>query len=261
MLDCNSLSHVLDDMQNRLPVSVPTNEPVIAADLGFMRASDAFEPLQFMDTHWEERTAKLVGLLFCHPGSELAKAEILPHLTHFHLVSATGMDCYCMGYGADWPPEHFVDQSIVAKAGPQTWYFSENAFVDSINQLKRLTTWTFSGETELILLTAFVTPDDIVDFDFQTAIICNLEQMQRDGAIKSARAFFTGIFSFANQTFSPDTTWDLSDLQGRKQFRDFVVDGILSLFPGPVAKAYRKARHFAVRDIARQTPAGSVKKA
>ena len=251
MRDCNSLTTVLANLQAGLPVCVPADSEV-AIDFDLMHPGATFKTLQQRDGASTERWSKLAGLLFCHPGARLTQAEIIPHLTHFHLRSGLGADFYCMGYGADWPPHHYVDQAVVAKAGAQTWQFSEQAFSEAIDELQQQTRWNYSGECELVLLAAVARPGTPVRLGYESAIVCNLEAMIKDGAISSARAFFNAIFAFANTAIRDDATWMLSDAQGLKVAKDFLKDSVLGLLPKALAEGYRKAEHVAIKDISKR---------
>lgn len=251
MRDCNTLTTVLANLQASLPVSLPAASEV-AIDFELMQPGAAFKTLQQQrDGDPIERWTKLVGLLFCHPGAALTQSEILPHLTHFHLRSDLGADFYCMGYGADWPPHHYVDNTVVAKAAGQTWLFSEQAFSEAIDELQQQTRWKYSGECELVLLAAVAKPGLPVRLSHESAIVCHLEAMLADGAISSARAFFNSIFAFANTAIRDDATWMLSDTQGLKVAKDFLKDSVLGLLPKALAEGYRKAEHVAIRDLSK----------
>jgi hypothetical protein len=252
MLECNTLGSVISDLQKRLPITEKLAKKKIVIDLGLMKSSDS---LNFIGDQMTEACAdyktKIVGLLFSHPGSSITKAEIIPNLTHYHLRSELAVNFYCIGYGANWPEEHFVDQTIVANVGDQIWYFSENAFSDFIDHLQKSTNWEYQGESVLVLLTAFKNNESEVVLDYQTALVCNLEAMLNDKAITSVRAFFNAIFKFANKTITSDLIWELSDLEGKKIAKNFLKDSVLGLLPKEVSENYRKAEHLAVKDISK----------
>lgn len=253
MWECNTFTAILDGLQSRLPIRVPvipSEADAIPIDFDFMKSGATFKSLQRRPA--VDRWTRLVGLLFSHPAAPLTQSEIIPHLTHFHLRSNLGVDFFCMGYGADWPPEHYVDRTVVAKMGERTWLFSEHAFSEAIDELKRQTLWTYSGECELVLLAAVARPEGAVRLTYETAIVCNLEAMLRDNAITSVRAFFTSIFDFSNSAIRDNVTWALSDVEGAKVAKDFLRDTVLNLLPTSVAKGYRKARHVAIRDISKR---------
>ncbi len=254
MRDCNSLASVLKQLQSALPLVVPArSEPPIdlelmhaGANLGAISQAQSGEPIS--------RWTKLVALLFCHPGAALTRSEIIPNLDHFHLRSGLAMDGYCMGYGADWPADHYVNRSVVADVGGQTWLFSEQAFCDAIAALEAQTRWRYSGECELILLTAVASPGMPVRLGYESAIVCNLEAMLADRAISSVRAFLGVIFAFANSAICDDATWRLSDAQGLKVAGSFLKDSVLGLLPKALAEGYRKAEHLAIKDISISDP-------
>ena len=195
-------------------------------------------------------TSKLVGLLFCRPASKFG-AEIVKDMGYFHLRSGAYVDVYCAGYGAAWPPGHHADQKAVATVAGIEWFFSERAFVALLAEIESRTRWQYSGETELVLLAARGNLRKMQGaLDFRDVIACNLEAMQKDGAISSSAAFFEVLFRFgASHDYQENPLWTLSDELGISQGKGFILELLLRLVPEQARKLYKSARHFAVRDI------------
>lgn len=225
-------------------------EPI--AKIGFMTADDMNRPTRYQTVQVHEtRNSKLVGIQFCHPKSSLAKAEIIGHLSHFHLRSGEAVDFFCVGYGAYWPAEHFADQTPVAKIDGVDWLFSDSAFSSAIDEFEKETNWKYSGETELLLVTARKEGNGSATLDYETAIVCNLEAMAQDKAFSSVRSFFSKIFHFAKSYTQNDPTWGLSDKKGIVVGKSALKDAILSVLPKSLSDAYQRGEHYTIRSLAK----------
>lgn len=190
------------------------------------------------------RNGKIVGILFCQPDSPLGKEEIVPSLNYFHHYSGKSIDFYCVGYGAYWPPGTPAEKVITIDC--TEWLFSSREFSTMVKDLEMKTSWKYSGETELILLdTNLSAPDKL---DFQSAIVCNLEEMRRDKAFSSVRSFFQNIF---NNVEMSANVWGLSDQLGFKVGTNVLKDWILRSLPRPLSDLYRRGRRVAIRNIAK----------
>lgn len=196
----------------------------------------------------EESNVKLVGILFSHPASMLAQKEIINNLPHFHLRSGDAIDFFCIGYGASWPPDHFSDQKSVVTIDGTDWMFSEKAFSSVIDELEMESKWRYSGETELLLISADNSVGSIF-LDFDKAIVCNLEAMAKDKAFSSVRAFFADLFRYAKDNGAASGIWEASDIWGYSIAKTSLKEAVLSLLPMNLKESYNKAKHYAVRNI------------
>lgn len=231
-------------------ITTTKQEPI--AEVGFMTIYDMNRPTRFQTVHMREsRNSKLVGVLFCHPKSPLAKAEIIEHLSHFHIRSGEAVDFFCVGYGAYWPAEHFADQTPVTKIDGIDWLFSDSAFSSAIDEFEKETDWKYSGETELLLVTARKVGNGSAILDYETAIVCNLEAMAQDKAFSSVRSFFSEIFRFAKTYTQNDPTWGLSDKKGIGVGKSALKDAVISVLPKPLRDAYQRGEHYAIRSLAK----------
>ena len=127
--------------------------------------------------------------------------------------------------------------------------FCEREFSDFIDEFEKQSAWEFSGETELILLPAVLDKESGVSLDLTRAVVCNLEQMCRDGAISSVRAFFTSVIRFAKASCDRNPTWIYSDSEGFKIGKSALKQTMLSILPEHLRDSYTQAEHFAIRDL------------
>jgi|688.fasta_scaffold41113_2 hypothetical protein len=198
----------------------------------------------------------IVGLLFSSPTSKLAKDEILPNLEYFHHRSGDLADFLCVGYSSSQIEVSSSPLSqVVATVNSRNWHFSPADFNKSRAEVESHTRWRFSGETDLLLVTAQpISMSETVPqyvLDFSSAIACNLEQMIRDGAIQSARGFFEKIFQLIETQQSSDSVMSLSDKFGIVAGGKLLEESILSLLPIVVRKRYNSTKHFAVCNVSK----------
>ena len=192
---------------------------------------------------------RMVGLLFAPPEAGLAKKEIIPSLTHFHHRSGNNIDIFCAGYGRYWRAGAVYDARNVTEDQPP-WLFSSTLFRDFLDETEGMSTWEYSGEADLLLMNAiFDKNKKSASLDFTSAVACDLEQMARDKAIHGVRRFFEDMFRFAENSDSNDPTWGFSDKMGLRVAGSAFKRIILSLLPKKIGDDYKRAEHFAVRDI------------
>ncbi len=196
----------------------------------------------------EGQLSKLIGILFCSPESELGKNEIVPHLNYFHVRSSYFVDFFCAGYGAYWSNEEYKDKEFVRKIAGIDWLYSPSAYDAFRKEIESAANWEYSGETDLILVTAKRIESGVY-LDFPTAIVCNLEELKRIEAITSVRSFFEKIFRFGENFTNQDPVYRLSDVLGVEAGKSFLKEAVLSMLPINLDKFYKKAAPFAIRDI------------
>ena len=251
MYEAYSLDNIISKADSDLPrrVVYTKKEPIIT--LGYMTSLDMRTPTRYQAVKVEEtRSSKLIGILLAHPNAPLAKSEIVDHLNHFHHRSGEAIDFFCVGYGAYWPDNHYPDQTKIVKIDGVDWLFSDKAFSQVIDELEKETKWQYSGETELLLISAIKDEEGNTSLDYGAAIVCNLEAMLKDKAFSSVRAFFEGVFRFAKKHSCSDEAWALSDNKGLQVGGAALKEAVLSLLPKSLKESYKKAEHYAVRDLA-----------
>jgi hypothetical protein len=190
----------------------------------------------------------MVGLLFAQSRIPIAREEIVPNLPYFHHRSGDKIDFFCAGYGRYWypPPE---DQEKVTTDDPP-WLFSLSLFGRFCDEIEQLSTWKYSGEADLLLMNAHINPAPAAaGLDFSSAVVCDLEQMKRDGAIRSVPRFFEEIFRYAGRAAADDPAWGFSDKMGLHIAGNAMKRVVLSLLPRKLDEDYGRAEHFAIKDI------------
>ncbi|MFA5321762.1 MAG: hypothetical protein WC373_03745 [Smithella sp.] len=187
-----------------------------------------------------------IGVMFCNPNTTFCKNEILSRLNYFHHRSGKHINFFCCGYGAYWPEGLYKDQQPAASIDGTAWCYSDEALVSVLSEFENNTKWHYSGENELLLLDVSPSIDDKLNIN--SAIVCNLETMNRDQAFTSVRSFFEDIIRYAS-TDKNVNGWQFSDRKGGEVAKNFLKEAILSLLPKTLQDTYKKAENYAVRQI------------
>lgn len=189
---------------------------------------------------------RMVGLLFAPEQVRLARDEIIPSLDYFHHRSGNQIDFFCAGYSR----YGFTPGERPVTNDDPPWMFSPEAYHRFQREIERLSRWRYSGEADLILMNGMRGNDDrTASLDFGSAIVCDLDRMIRDGAIQSIRRFFENVFHFSEETKAADPTWGFSDRMGAHTAGSALKRVILSLLPKGLGDDYKRAEHFAIRDV------------
>jgi hypothetical protein len=199
---------------------------------------------------------KMVGILFAPAKSPLVVQEILPRINDYHHMSGNNVDFFCCGYGAYWPDDQDIE--VVAEVGEDTpwerrivkWQYSSKIFTDIVKQFKKMTTWKYSGEVDLILANArYDDAQDTAYVDLSSSIVLKLDEMRKDCLIQSVGTLFQEIFDYAENESGEDDTWGFSDSKGIKVLWQALESVVLKLLPVPARQLWRKGKHFAVIDV------------
>jgi hypothetical protein len=189
----------------------------------------------------------LVAVLFCNPGTQFCKDEILNSLNYFHKRSKNYIHIFCCGFGAYKKSTGFDDIQQVVDIDGEPWFYSDAALVDVVESFEAKTNWKYSGENELLILD-IIPCDEPSEVTINNAIVCSLEQMKTDKAFTSVRSLIENLIRFAASDECADA-WEFSDRQGISAAKSSLKDGVLSLLPKSVGALYRKSEGFAVRKI------------
>ena len=191
---------------------------------------------------------RLVGLLFARPSSPLAKAEILPAVADWHYRSGDHIDFFFAGYHRHPRLPGAIPIEI---PGMEPWGYSAEIFNGFRREIESKSKWQYSGACDLLLVNArFNRTTRMAEIDFRSMILCQLDQMKEDKAIPSVERFFENIFRFAESADDRDPAWGFSDKQGLSVAASALKRVVLSLLPKNLDADYRKAQHFAIRDVA-----------
>lgn len=185
----------------------------------------------------------LVGIVFSRPQSKVFREGIQPSLEYLHLRSGQRAILYFGGYSA---PSKGVSPT---DATPNDWSFDAKEFVRFVSEMEHFTRWRYSGESDLILVSATKEVSDYLDFS--RAVAVTLERLLRDSAISSIEAFLEELFRSANSADNSNITEIFSNSQGLKRAREALKEFALNALPESVSPEVRRAANFAVRNINR----------
>jgi hypothetical protein len=138
--------------------------------------------------------------------------------------------------------------------GGKPWLYSAERFNAFREEFEKRTKWKwkYGGSCELLLMNARLdATTQQGELDFSSLVCCQLDAMKRDEAIQSIERFFEAVFRFAESSSDDDPTWGFSDTQGIGIAGSALKRVVLSLLPKGLDSDFRKAEHFAVRDIGR----------
>lgn len=189
---------------------------------------------------------RMVGIVFASPNSPLANSEIIPQLADWHYRSGNHIDFLFAGYSST---SSGLDTEIKISS-PKPWFYDPLKFASIQIQIEDRTKWEFGGECELLLTNArFNRVVNRAELDFSSTICCRLNNMKDDKAITSVASFFESIFRYAESATGDDPTWGMSDRLGLNVGRSTLKRLILELLPRGLGADYRRAEHFAVRNV------------
>ena len=134
--------------------------------------------------------------------------------------------------------------------GSQPWLYSAECFNAFRQEIEARTSWRYGGGCELLLTNArFELASEKASLDFSSTICCQLDAMRGDQAIQSIERFFESVFRFAESANDDDPTWGFSDSQGIEVAGSALKRVVLGLLPKGLDAEYKKAEHFAVRNV------------
>jgi hypothetical protein len=218
----------------------------------FARTGSDFSELKFTATRVKiDQVSKLAGILFCSPDTDFGKREVLPHLDQFNERSEDFVEFYCAGFGTTQPAEATNEDRYLPVVAGQKWWYSTKAFNSLRKDLEGKTRWKYSGETDLILFTASRNASGYGYMSFSPSLVCNLEQMSKDGAFTSVRAFLEAIARLGEEYEGRDPVSLLSKKQEKRIGGNILKALVLSIFPKAVQEGYQKAEHLAFQDISK----------
>jgi hypothetical protein len=174
--------------------------------------------------------ARLFGILFTHPAEPIAKAQIFPRMGSFHRRSGSNFDFFVAGYLEFYEQEH---------------RFDDYAFNDLRRQFEEMTTWRYSGDTDLLL--AMARFDGIrASIDFSEALFLDIGHIISDGAYPTASRLFEDIFRFCDEHPVDSNTRELSDWLGLRRVGPAALEAIVDELSKIAGTVWRKGRHFRV---------------
>lgn len=192
-----------------------------------------------------EHRTDIIGLLFAPPFTDVGKENLAPRLGYLDGRSGQHIHFFCAGYGGYRFADDLVpigamhyDNGVVIP-----WGFSQRKFVSFVNELEGMTSWKYSGESDLILADPDLAFDDCVVFD--------IEAMVKDGAIDNPARLFEASIRYARHKKEIASAGDFSDRKGVGLLGDAAMEGILTMIPAPLRNLWKRGLHYRARNLAR----------
>ncbi len=185
------------------------------------------------------------GILFARPESQVAKTQVIPHLSYFDLDAGNAFNFSCVGYSVS----ETVRSAVVTINGKK-WDFNDAKFIEVKDDFQAHTLWKYSGGVDLILCNQVV---DIKTADrwleLKNSVCISIDELLKKKFILSFETFFQSIINFAKGYEGSKPSWDFSDTQGLRLAGKSIKDSIVHLLPKPLRDNVSAAERFAVRDI------------
>ena len=189
-----------------------------------------------LSEHKEKHPSALCSILFAPLFSSVGREGVVPRLTYLDVRSGPYIHFYCAGYMQGRRKDRFPDMEIGDL--PPPWSFSQTKFANFVDELQGATTWTYSGEADLILLNRQV--------DFDECVTFNIEQMKKDEAIGGSSELFEAIIRYAQN----DPQGNPSDFSDR-QFPATFGSALIAALPDYLKVGWKVGRHYAIRSLAK----------
>lgn len=181
-----------------------------------------------------------IGILVTRPDLPSGKS-ILNSLEYFHFRTGKTLNFYLAGYGAYWHNSEYPDGKIVSVIDGVNWSFSNQKFVQFISELEKYSKWSYSGESELLLIEL---KNGILSY--KNVMLFHLDNMIRDNVIQSIHLFFEQLFRIcANK----ETMNQISNALGNNKLKQISKEKILENIPLEMGKVFMQQKYFCVKNI------------
>ena len=181
-----------------------------------------------------------IGILITRPDLSTGR-NIADSLEYYHFRSGKTVNFYLPGYGAYWSQQEHPDEKIVTIVNGVKWSFSNEMFVDFINDLEDHSQWRYSGESELLLVEL---KDGILSYE--NAIQLYLDKMLRDKVVESVHGLFEDII---RNTKKKDSISGVSNTLGTQKLKQLTRKNILYMAPFGLGKVITQEKYFCMKDL------------
>ncbi|SFP39494.1 hypothetical protein SAMN04487928_101229 [Butyrivibrio proteoclasticus] len=150
-----------------------------------MFAASTYEEIEQIESQVENM--EIVVFLFVRPSEE----QILKEFEYIHYNSAKYCTIYAVGYTDDYSKTSERSYRKVDVYMQQDWYFSMKAFTEFKEKLQERIHWSYSGETEILILQNNPGKRNVLDFRNYVAI--DINKGIREGYIDSFQSFMEAL--------------------------------------------------------------------
>lgn len=185
-------------------------------------------------------TDDVVAILITRPDLASGK-DILNSLEYYHFRTGHSINFYLPGYGAYWTEEEYPDGKVVTEIAGVKWSFSNQRFVEFIEDMEKYSKWRYSGESDLIF--AEVKNGRL---SYERAMEFHLDNMLRDKAIISVNQFFEKIVRIGQEGRSMN---QIGNKLGIDKGKQVVFDALLEKMPMYMGDVIKQEKYFCVKNI------------
>lgn len=198
-----------------------------------------------IDAHSSNRPGVLCCVLFAPLFSKTAKEGVIPRIAYLNHRSGDDIDFYCAGYGGYWHTSDVPDMEVIGDVRYDDgtvipWAFSQQKYASFIDELEAVSTWNYSGETELLVFD--------VQASYQDCLVLEIDRMVQDNAISRASDLFESLIQYARHARGRASAYKYSDSKAPGIFAKTVLN-VISEGPKGMGKAWKAGRHYATRNI------------
>ena len=210
---------------------------------GYYLIKDQDNSLQGQESYTEfilHITDDVVAILITRPDLATGK-DILNSLEYYHFRTGHSINFYLPGYGAYWTEEEYPDGKVVTEIAGVKWSFSNQRFVEFIEDMEKYSKWRYSGESDLIFAEV---KNGILSYE--RAIEFHLDNMLRDEAIISVNQFFEKIVRIGQEGRSMN---QIGNKLGIDKGKQVVFDALLEKMPMHMGDVIKQEKYFCVKNI------------
>ena len=153
----------------------------------------------------------------------------------------TLFNLYLAGYGAYWPDSEYPDGEVVTVVDDVSWSFSNQKFVQFISELEKYSKWSYSGESELLLIEL---KKGILSY--RNVMSFHLDNMIRDNVIQSIHLFFEQLFRICSDK---DSMTQIRNILRSNKLKQISKEKILENMPLDIGKVFMQEKYFCVKNI------------
>ena len=114
MYEAFSLDKIVSKVGSVLPRKVVFTKKEPELVMHHMTSLNMNSPTRYKTVRVEEsRNSKLIGILFAHPNTPLAKSEIVDHLNQFHYRSGEAVDFFCVAHAVKAIPANAITRNFL----------------------------------------------------------------------------------------------------------------------------------------------------
>lgn len=181
----------------------------------------------------------IIGILLTRPDLETGRS-ILTSLEYYHFRTGKSVNFYLPGYGAYWN-DSYLDGKVVTEINDVKWYFSNEMFVNFIEELEKYTVWKYGGESQLLLI-----PYNKGQISYEKTMVFNLDKMLRDKVIFTIQEFFEKLFRLCKDK---ETLNEISSSLGLHKAKQIVSNRILEKIPIGLGEVFTQEKYFCVKGL------------